>query len=124
MGKTFATAPLKEMNAALAALKRQEVPIRRRALAIAAEALLSAAQADAPVKTGFLKDAHISDLSDQDRPAIGANATYALAVHARHPTKAQWFLNAIVKNGKRVVEGALKIAMREAADRLPKGGNS
>lgn len=124
MAKTYATAPLKEMNAVLSALKAHEAPLRRRVLAITAETLLSEAQADAPVKTGTLKDAHIIDASDPDRPAIGANTTYALAVHARHPTKAQWFLNAIVKGGKRVMEGALKIATKEAADAVSKGGGA
>lgn len=108
--------PTPEMRAWTDDLRRQEKPIRTRALTLAGEALLSEAQHDAPIKTGFLKESHFLDASKagDGEVTIGVGASYGLPVHERHASKKRWFIRAIVSNGARVFGKALEIATREA----------
>ncbi len=103
------------LSAVLGSLRAAAPGIRRRALRRAAEAIVGEAQFSAPVKTGTLKDAHVVDASDPDNVRIGANTTYAAAVHERHPTKGRWFLNAVVTKGPGILRKALAEAMEHAA---------
>lgn len=118
MAKTGATLPIPEMREMLKRIKREEAPIRRAALRLAAESLNSDAQVDAPVLTGFLKDSHIVDHSNPNAPRIGANTTYAAAVHANHPTKSRWYLAAILGRGAATLRKALTIAIEAAGKKL------
>lgn len=122
MPPTRAELPLAEMKAMLDDLRRQEQPIRRGASALAAESLNSEAQNDAPVRTGVLKEAHIVDLSNPDEPRLGANTTYAAAVHALHPGKARWYLNAIVANGARVMRKSIELVAAKVGRNAGGGG--
>ena len=117
-----AEAPIREMQEALAALGAAERPVRRQALSLGAEAIVSEAQVEAPVLTGFLSESHTVQRGffARDRVRIGATAGYAAAVHETHPTKARWFLNAITTHAARILRGALEIAMRDNAPR-PRG---
>lgn len=117
MPETYAELPIPEMERWLKQLRDLERPIAHRALDLSQEAILSEAQVDAPVLTGFLKESHFADDSDRDNRVIGANTTYALVVHETHPTKSRWFVNAIQKNGRRILEGAIKLALGERGAR-------
>lgn len=114
-GGTFAELPVAEMNATLEKFRRAGERAAERALDVGTEALVSEAQVDAPVKTGFLKERHFTEKVRPLLRLIGVNTTYALAVHETHKTKRRWFVNAIKTNFVRVFEGALKIALREEA---------
>lgn len=118
MGKTGATLPIPEMKAMLKRIKREEAPIRQAALRLAAESLNSDAQVDAPVLTGALKEAHIVDHSNPNVPRIGANTSYAAAVHANHPTKSRWYLAAILGRGAVTLRRALAIAIEASAKKM------
>lgn len=111
------------MVATLRGLRDAAPEIRRRAGRRGGEALVGEAQFDAPVKTGALKESHVMDASNPDAVRIGANTTYAAAVHARHPTKAGWFLSAIVRNGPRIMKAALAEALEHAARQVKKAGS-
>jgi hypothetical protein len=115
VSKTFAELPVAEMNAMLTKFKHAGDRAATRALDLATEALVSEAQVDAPVKTGFLKERHFVERVRPLLRLIGVNTTYALAVHETHKTKRRWFVNAVRTNFTRVFEGALKIALREEA---------
>lgn len=115
--KTYATVPTEEMNAMLERLRAQEPRIRRETLTLAAEALLSEAQIEAPVLTGALKASHFLYHASADHALIGCNTNYALAVHETHPTRRHWFINAVQTNFHRVFEGAMKIVLDRAARR-------
>jgi hypothetical protein len=69
---------------------------------------------DSPVLHGDLKASHVVDRSIRRVRRIGATVIYAAAVHARHPTKAGWYLNAIVKNAAKFMQAALAKALAEA----------
>ena len=107
--------PIPEMRAALDRLARQERPIARRALEIGAQALLSEAQRESPVRTGLLQNQHFAAPESPDEWLIGANTEYALPVHERHPSRRRWFLNAVKAHFERIFEGALRMALRERA---------
>lgn len=111
-----------EMSAALGRLRAAAPGVRRRALRGAAIELTGAAQIDSPVRYGTLQDSHTHDLSNPDAPRIGANTTYAAAVHERHPTKSRWFLASVIGNGPRVMKAALEEAMGWAAKQANKPG--
>lgn len=105
--------PLPEMQQWLKEIGAQAQPIRRRALALSAEAINAEAQFDAPVLTGLLKESHVVDHSNPDRVALGANTTYAAASHETHPTKARWYLKAILEKAPEIMRKALERAVRE-----------
>lgn len=115
MTGTYAHFPEAEMNATLAKFKRAGERAAAEALDVGAEAIVSEAQLDAPVKTGLLKERHFADRIRPLLRLIGVNTSYALAVHETHPTKKRWFVRALKEHFKRVMEGALKKAMREEA---------
>lgn len=116
--------PEAAMDMWLGEIRKAERPLARRALSLAGEALVSEAQLNAPVKSGFLKASHVkAPREDADEVRIGASAVYGLAVHQRHPdpSKRHWFLRSIVRNAGRIFERSLKAA----ADRLNiRGGDA
>lgn len=112
----------RSLQQGLERLRRQAPELRRRTLARIAEAINSEAQTDAPVKTGFLKESHIVDLSNPDAPRIGATAQYAAAVHANHETKAGWYQNAIVKHAARIFRAAGRKVLSELNPGSDSGG--
>ncbi len=120
MTETRAELPIEGMKAMLRQFKQQEEPIRRGALALAAEGINSEAQSEAPIKTGVLKESHVVVKANPDAPEIGANTTYAAAVHANHPQKARWYLNAFTQHGARIMGNALKLVI----DKLGKTGTA
>lgn len=114
---TYATLPLAEMDAYLRRLAQFPDEARRRALPEAAEAVLSEAQTESPRLTGFLSDAHdiLADDTDKEGGAItiGANTSYAMAVHETHPTKKRWFTRAVVQHFPRIMGAMLTRLARE-----------
>lgn len=117
MDSAYADVPTEKMVAALRGLRRQDRPIARRAIGLTAEALLSEAQDDAPVKTGALKGSHTVVEEDDEGVVIGVTVDYGLPVHQTHPTKERWFIGAIAANFSRVLEGAVRLALRERGAR-------
>lgn len=117
MSQTYAQLPIAEMDAMLRRLGEQEKLIRKEAFDVGSEALVSEAQIESPVLTGFMKSTHVVFKSSDEEAIIGVNAGYALAVHETHPTNKRWFVNAIQMNFNRVFEGALKLALARAARR-------
>jgi phage gpG-like protein len=103
---------------ALRACAKAAPKIRQRALREAAVTLRGDAQAEAPVRTGDLKASHTEDLSNPDKPVIGAGMSYAAAVHARHPTKAGWFRDVVIKRGPVVLRKALERALRDEIQKI------
>lgn len=106
---------LDEMSAALRRLRDLERPIARRALVLAGNAINAVAQIAAPVKTGALKASHSVDDSNPDQVRIGATIEYALAVHAKHPTSANWYLGVVVSDGPGILSKAVQRAIGESA---------
>jgi len=81
---------------------------------LAGEGILSEAQTEAPIKSGVLKESAIKERSpDGKRTFIGFLAKYAAAVHARHPTKAGWFRDAIREHAPRIIVASVKKALEE-----------
>ena len=102
-----------ELNAELRRQARRAPDMGLESVEIAAESLVSDAQTEAPVRTGFLVDQHIVEVRRPQKDVlIGANTTYAAAVHANHPTKAGWLLNTILANGMSAVRAAGEIVFR------------
>lgn len=117
-GGTYAHLPLAEMNQWLTQQVGQFPEQARPAvLREVAEAVLSEAQTQAPVLTGFLQNSHTVLEEDAQGITIGVNTTYALAVHETHPTRKRWFLRAIVQHLPRVMEAALKRLVRQRGAR-------
>ncbi len=109
-----------EMSAVLGRLAKESEPMSDRVIDLSAEAIVSEAQVEAPVDTGHLKSRHVViEAARRARAVIGALASYALAVHERHPTKAFWFLEAITRKGptiiRRILEDELDKAGRRAS---------
>jgi|GEM_PF-5623543 len=117
MSGTYAELPIEDIDAMLERLAAQEEPIRREALKIGAEALVSEAMVESPVLTGTLQASHTVFQADEDSAVIGVNTTYALPVHETHPTKSRWFISAVNRNFKRVMGGAIEVALGRAAGR-------
>lgn len=110
--KTEANAPIGLMNAWL--LKKVAVTDAERdtLLVTSAEAVNSEAQINAPIKTGDLKDSHFVGAVEDGQISVGASIAYAAAVHAKHPTKANWYADAIRNNYRRVVGVQLRALLR------------
>lgn len=96
-------------------LRRQAPALRDRAAKLTAEGIVAeaASQDRVPIKTGFLQGS-ATVVDDGDRFTFGFNANYAAPVHETHPSKSKFLLNAIVEEGKRIVEAATRIAFRES----------
>lgn len=122
MAGTFAELPVAEMSAMLDRYKRAGEAAAERALELGAEALVSEAQVEAPVKTGLLKEMHFADRVRKLLWIIGVNTSYAMAVHEVHPTRKRWFVNAVKEHFTRVFDGALKLALREEAEKVRRPG--
>lgn len=118
---TYAHLPLTEMNQYLQQLRQFPEQQRPAILREGGEAVLSEAQMEAPVLTGFLQNSHVvlDDTSEREGGSIviGVNTKYALAVHETHPTKKRWFLRAITQHLPRIMERVLKRALREKGAR-------
>lgn len=116
--RTYADMPVEEMNAMLARLQRSGREIGRHALLETVIGVESAAQFDAPVKTGFLQGSHfVEPRQPADEIAVGASAEYAMAVHERHPSKSGWFARVLREQLKRITEAAFRTAARERGPR-------
>lgn len=105
---TYATVPVPGMRAMLRRLADQEAPIREETLDLAAPLILGESSALAPIRTGFLAhDSAFDDKQPDGSHVIGHGADYALAVHETHPTRSRFLVNAFVKHGRRILDGAL-----------------
>lgn len=126
-----ATAPIRELDEAIAALRALERPIANAALTELSEALVADAKFEAPklkkelwtkyYRGGNLKKSHFTKKIKDGERHIGANISYAQVVHETHPTKKHWFLNVIVKNALPYTKRAIARALERSAARL-KGG--
>jgi hypothetical protein len=104
--------PTAEMNAVLARFRRAAPEAADRAMGAGLEVLVGEAQVEAPVRTGLLKERHFVRRVRAGEYMVGASTEYALAVHETHPTKRRWFVNAVTRNFRRVMEGALRMELR------------
>lgn len=139
MSRTYAEINQAEVDDVMGRLANIAEETRERAIVYGAEAIHAEAQADSPVRTGFLQGSHTVDkrgaraqagrisrrtpvtvaasaLRRRRAVTIGVNASYALPVHETHPTKSRWFVNAVKANFHRVMKGAIKKALREAGN--------
>ncbi|MBL0922453.1 MAG: hypothetical protein IBJ10_10045 [Phycisphaerales bacterium] len=114
----------RSIDAAFRTLAGQAPAVRAEAAALAAEAIVSEAQTDAPVLSGDLKDRHGHDSPREGVRRLYANIFYAAAVHARHPTKAGWFMAAMLRVGPGAVREGARIAIARAAERAAAAGRA
>ena len=108
---------LAPLHATLKKMHDNAPKVRRRGLALWAEALVGEAQFDAPVITGDLKSSHLVDHSNPDAPRIGATMQYAAAAHERSTQSPRWFLRAILEKGAELGRKALEKALAEGPPR-------
>ena len=116
MSETRAVAPVSAMDAFAARLALTPVEIDD-LVTVANTAVISEAQMDAPVKTGFLKETHFADDAQDGVGELGASAEYAAAVHETHPTKAGWIIDAINLHARRIYGRLLRDALRSKGAR-------
>lgn len=112
MAETYAKLELNKIRRFNRTIKRIPADIRPSVLAESGEVLVGEAQHDAPKLTGFLGESHYVGEFKNDVQIIGVNADYGLAVHETHPTKEQWFVNAIAKNFRRVIGKSIRRHLR------------
>lgn len=94
---------------------RETEEARQEALDQAAEIVTGEAKREdvCPYKTGALADSHTWERGPaKDQRTIGANTTYAAAVHARHKEKPQWLLRTVLEKGPEIITKAIEVAMR------------
>jgi hypothetical protein len=112
MPTTEAYIPQHQIDNFISRMKKMPEDIKPEVLEDMGDALIGEAQFDSPVDQGFLSESHYREDFDGDGVIIGANADYALPVHETHPTKSQWFINAVVRNFARVSRKAMIKALR------------
>lgn len=113
MSKTEATLPIADIKKFERTLKRIPEQIREPSLLDLGEGLVGEAQPEAPVLSGHMAESHYVSDFEQDHVIVGVNTPYALAVHANHPTKSQWFSKAITRNFKRISRAAIRKAFKD-----------
>lgn len=125
MTETGLHIPVAEINAALAAVRRQAEPVAKLTLTLAGEGLVSEMQFSAPIKTGVLKDSHgvtsfgrNSDGTFANARSITlyANTDYALARHERWPDKPgyRWAAKVMAEKTAPILTEALREAVRRS----------
>lgn len=102
-----ARAPIGLMNAWLLQQVQLTPEERKDLMFEVGHAVVSEAQVDSPYRKGFLAESHDVFDHNEDGATIGASIEYAAAVHARHPTKAGWFMDAVRNNYPRIVRRLL-----------------
>lgn len=102
-----------KVNAKLTQLRKEAPALAAKAEQTAAEAILSEAQVDAPVLSGFLKDSALAIRSGR-KVFFGFTARYAAAVHERHPTKPGFLRNAIRTQGLRIINAVVSKEFRRS----------
>ena len=112
MPETKATIPTQQIKNFTDRLKRLPDEIKPEVLEDMGDDILGEAQTTAPIKSGALAESHYRNDFQDDGVVIGVNVDYGLPVHETHPTKSQWFLNAIVRNFARVSRKAIIKALR------------
>lgn len=106
---------MKPLQAALEKTRKEAGETRDEALDMAAEIVVSEAKQRevCPYLTGALADSHTWERGPgEGQRTVGANTTYAAAVHARHQTKAQWLLRTIAQRGPEIIRKATAKALK------------
>lgn len=113
---TRAIAPLDQMDAfaARAALTPQEIDTN---VTLCNTAIISEAQIEAPVLTGFLKETHFAADAQDGMGELGASAEYAAVVHETHPSKQGWILRAINTHGRTIYGRRFRALLRDKGAR-------
>jgi hypothetical protein len=81
--------------------------VRDKAAPAIGQLVLSEAQSNAPIKTGFLANDSAFTRVEGSGVVVGFNADYANAVHERHPTHSKFLLRALTGSAERIVRGVL-----------------
>lgn len=112
----FKVPGLGALQSAMTKVRDQADATRDKILDQSAEILVGEAkqQERCPYLTGALADSHTWTVGPKEATRlIGANTTYAAAVHANHATKARWLLIAVVDLGPGVLERVTQKVLKE-----------
>ena len=112
MPETQATFPDQQIKNFTNRMKRLPEEIKPEILEDIGDGIIGEAQTTAPILSGALAESHYRNDYQDEGVVIGVNVDYALPVHANHPTKSEWFLNAIIRNFPRVARKAIIKALR------------
>lgn len=117
---------LEDLSAMLRRAGEQEPRIRTEVHTDTAEATIAHASQDhvVPRDTGNLRDSQGPGRINDRRAEIRVTAEYALAVHETHPDKPRWMLYTIVTHTPEIMRRSLEERLRQAAERVRRGGGA